>query len=430
MPTVHPDPITAIESTPASPEAVWGLSRLIQAEWSAGVELTISWPGTVFGSGTSAERRIAYTDRPGRSLKFTVNARSPEESRLLRHGLYRTGIARSLVPLPCDSTFLTATATTNVLTCPTAYRRLFPGGLVAVVGPAVVNALLFEVATVQSVTPTAITLTGNVSRSYPVGSRVMPLLECDVQPKADGKVTNGLLSAELVADEVPGPSALPPLANRGDVLAAFGTYNGVPVFDYGLQVPGSVYDGHQTADGWRRDNRSARAGQGISYELLGPRPRLTVKRTAKPQGRANAWSLLQMFDACRGQTYPVVVPEQFALITPLAVTATTVTVPASGPLSDWAAVPYLAVVTNVAGPAAVQVQPLQSWTRSTDGATDTLVLVSPLATATNVWRVAPAHLMRFDSPDLVEKWRTTTNLSLEWGMVEVLNEAVYSIANL
>ncbi len=432
MSTIATPTLTAAESSPASAGAAWDLSRLLITQLADGWEVTTTWPGQVAGGNTSAEKRVVSSGRPVRTIRHTLRSDSAAASWLIQNGLLRMGQCRSLVPLCPDYTTLAAPASANVLTCDTTLRRLSVGGLVAVAVPTTgkLPFARFETATIGAITPTSITLAANLSAAYPARSRVLPLALCDVELVATAQVRHGRPSLSVEATEVAGPTALPPLCDPGDVTTVWPTAGGYPVFYPGPSAPGRAYGWASTSDGWRRDGHAARVGLGTAYELFGPRPRGTSARTAQGITRADAWPLLQFFDLVRGRCLPFYAPATSYLAPPTAIAASTVTLPAAGPLEDWSAYPYLAVIGREPSPTAARVRGVQSVTRA--AGVDTLTLATPLdATAvTSAIGVAPARLVRFDTADLTERWRTSVNLSLTFSLIELLAEQPVVISNL
>lgn len=423
--------VTGAEAVPSGAESLWGIAnnRLFFANWADEIEVTSTWPVNIGTGSSSAEKRSVQGSKPNRILRFTITATKAQESWLLKNLLLRTGICRSLVPLYCDYTRMTAANSGAVLTCDTTYRRFFVGAKVALAIP--VNGgvayQVFEGKTIGSLTSGSITLTTSPSVTYPIGSRVIPLLECDVIPESTAtNIGGGKLSANVIATEIPGDAAFPPLASIGDTIA-YGTFSGYPIFDPGLN---RNVGWRATEDGWKRDNIITSMGQGRIYELFGPRPRAHSPREVIATTRADAWNILQFWDYCRGSTYPFFALDPFPLFDLRAITTTTLQVTASGPLEDWSYYPYIAVVKRQTDSGAARVRAISSVTRSSGVDTINLATALDSMTLAQVAYVAPASLMRFESQDMTEKWKSSQNLSLSFNLVEVLNEASVVLTNL
>lgn len=421
--------LTAAESTPAGPESLWTLSRLLVANWSRGMEVTNTWPVAIGDSNSAAEKRVVPTGKPLRTLRFTIESTREAESWLVRNLMRRMGVCRSLVPLWPDHTYLTAPSSGATLTCDVALRRIFPGARVAIAAPFAggVAYQQFETGIVASASGTTLTLTASPSVVYPIGSRVVPLLECDVLLESSPRsLGGGKISIELLAAEVPGGAALPPLASPGDAIA-FSTYAGYPVFDPGFNRHiGWRSDG----EGWRRDAISSTLGLGNVHYLLGPRPAAWSSRRADAVCRAEAWDLLRFWDFCRGPAFPFFAPSPLPAMELKAITTTTLQVTAAGPLQDWIDYPYIAVMKRQADSGAARVRPIQSVTRLSG--VDTITLSDPLdaMTLAQVAYATPAALMRFDAQDLLEKWISSRRLALAFNLIEVLNERTVELVNL
>lgn len=428
MPIVTPT-LTAAESVPGGIESPWDLSRLLIANWSRSIEVTNSWPVVIGSTGSAAEKRVVPSGKPLRTLRFSVQSTRATESWLLRNFVRRMAISRSLVPLWPDHTRLTADSSGATLTCDVTLRRIFPGARVAIAAPFAggVAYQRFESAVVQSAAGTTLTLTAPPSLTYSAGSRVVPLLECELLLESTPRnLGGGRLLFELLASEVPGANALPPLASAGDTIA-FGSYGGYPVFDPGFNAK---IGWRADSDGWRRDAISTTVGLGSVRLLFGSRPAATSSRSAEAIGRAEAWALLRFWDVCRGPAFPFFAPSPLPSLNAVAITTTTVQVGAAGPLEDWNDYPYLAVVKRQADSGAARVRPIRSVSRA--GGVDTILLEDALDAMTlqQVAYVAPASLMRFDGPDLTEKWTNSRRLSLAFSLIEVLNEKTVTLANL
>ena len=429
---ITPSTVTAVSDVPSGAESVWGISSLFLSDWTNGCQITNSWPTSIVAAANSAEKRATLTSKPSRILKFTIRSTTRQQAWAIKNILLRMAQCRSLIPLYPDYTLLTSPVVSGntAISCDTTNRRFFDGAQAIVYTPTGnVGVGTNEIVVISSLTGSAINISSGAANSYPLGSRVAPLIECDIWATSDANVLDGgMLSVDVIAKEVPGGSSLPSLADPGD---SFG-YNlnasgGIPVFDLG---PNPSSGWRAVTDGWRQDNKTTRIGEGSVVELFGPRPRAHSGRQAKAIGRDVAWKMLKFFDASRGETFPFIAPLPFPLFTLVSLGSATAEVTASGPLEDWQNYPYLVLVVGRAGPDAVSVLTITNVNRS--GGIDT-VTFTPSITAPALSLVVcltVGNLMRFDTSEITERWRTSQNLSLDFTLIEVLNEGAVTIDHL
>jgi hypothetical protein len=419
-----PSSLVSASSAPTGPENLWDPGDLLRADWSSGVEITTSWPGSSGIGITAAEKRVAGSGKPLRTLRFTIKAleHSTREPWRLKNLMRRFGICRLITPLWPDASWSTAAITSGAtsITCDTSNRRLFTGGRIVIACQDNGSIFgLYETAVIASVASGSIALAAGTANAYPVGSRIAPLVECDVIAESSPKrLPGGKLQMDLIARECPGIAALPPLAVFG-ATTAYGSFGGYPVFDPGFNPN---LEWLAATDGWNRLNTAAKLGLGTIYNLLGPRPRYAATRKARAMTRGDAWNILTFFDVCQGPLRPFYAPAPLPLIQPSAVSSTTVSVPAAGPLEDWNDYPLLAVVTKTNGTSAAILAGISSVARASG--VDTLTLASSIGAITlgQVWYCVPANLVRFAGEDIVEKWSTSGFAGLDYGLIECLNE--------
>jgi hypothetical protein len=419
--------LVAAESVPTGPEDLWDPGSLLRADWSRGMEISTSWPGSSGLAYSSSEKRVARSGKPLRTLRFTIRAlfHDQREPWRLKNLLRRLGVCRQLVPLWPDATWTTAVASSGATTlaCDTSYRRFFSGARVAIGGTGIGSTFpTYEIATIGSgITSTALPLTAGLVHSYPAGARVAPLLECDCIAEADAeRVAGGKLQLKLIARECPGAGALPPTAASGG-SSGFSTYNGYPIFDPGFNAQLEWLSSHE---GWKRINNAAPLGLGSVFSFFGSRPREHQSRVARPTSRQQAWAIMQFFDTCQGPLRPFYAPAPLPMMLPVAIGSSMVTVPAAGPLEDYADYPLIAVVSKTAGPTAAQILPISGVTRA--AGLDTIAVTGTLTASSlaQVWFAAPANLLRFEGEDLVERWTTSEFAAFDFSLVESLSETM------
>jgi hypothetical protein len=414
--SVSASTLVPVATTPTDPARTWSLAAFLACNWAAGVRVRTAWPVDISTSpGTGAEQRRCASNKPARTLTFTVDSDGARAAVHALHALRRAGYARSLVPLHSDAATLTGAASGATIPCVTAYRRFHAGARVAIVRPLVRGELVerrsFELGAISSVSADHLTLAASVTGSYPAGSRVYPLLECDVVPSGRGRANSGVAtSTQFTLAEVPGPTALPASAAMGSP--------GLPTFGgHGIWMP-PVNDAAQF--GWDRVARSAGSGTARVWELTGDRPVATWGSSATCGSRAAWWGLLNVFDGSCGSLLPLVAVDPLSRFNVIGVAGATVTVEAVGPSEYWDAVPYFAARSSLT---ACTVYAISSVTRSGDGTLDTLTLSNTLGlTPPEILRATAAHLCRFATDYIEETWTSDECVTLPYSLVEVLQE--------
>jgi hypothetical protein len=434
MSTILASTLITAETAPNGPEDLWDPGSLLRHNWAETVEMTRSWPGAISTARSGAEKRTVFLSRPRLTTRFTITAIQNGEVWRLKNVLRRMGIARQVVPIWCDAQWTTAGLSgggTTVTVTSTANRRFYQGGRVAIGTPSLSApgcALgTYEIATISSVTGTTIDLTAGVTNSYPAGSRIVPLMECEVLAVSEGKrIPGGKLEAHILAEQVPGEWTLPALASPGG-SGVYSTFT-VSSVDYPIFEPGfnPSLEWLSDSDGWDRVHNVARIGQGQVFTLLGPRPRNTAKRATRAITRADAFNILTLFDACQGPLRPFFAPAPLPMLKVISMTTTTVVVQSFGPVEDWSDYPYLAAVKIADGPTACRIRAISSVARASGQDTITLTSALDFSTVGQVWYCVPANLMRFAGEDLTERWKTSEFCELDFSLIEVLSDAAVS----
>jgi hypothetical protein len=409
----------AIESDPTSGSDLWGLSRLFIMSWIEGFQLSTTWITNIEVAQSGAEKRVSVTGKPDRIATVTILAMKNRESWLILNHIRRMGRCRSYLPIYSDFSKLTSAVSTSatVLPCDTTTRRLFAGQTIAIAYPSrSTEYVTFELATILSLTITAITLTAGVSQGYPINARIFPLMEVDVMINGQWDMLTGRqIRAQIVAKETMGPSALPPLAHPGD-STAYATFGGYPIF-YERPQWDTISEGYQGLA------NIVQSGISTLFEIIGPRSRFLMARNFQYLTRASFWKVLTFFDLCSGRTFPFWGISSLAPWEIVSVSTTQIVVIAAGPLKDWEGISTIAVVQRSTN--TPYLSAIASVTRASGN--DTLTVSLPSIPSGDIREVCPAFLMRFTKDELVETWQSDQVVKTSAELVEEISESQFSI---
>jgi hypothetical protein len=416
--SVIPSSIIAVATAP-EPAQLWYPDVLFLANWTDGVTLHTSWLTDIQPDQNGTETRAGKLSRPYRTIEFELDAMSQSDSLILQTLIQRAGIARSLIPLYCDVTELSAKVNAGATSLPVAtdatQRRFFNGARVAIAQPISLGAAaipLWELAVISG-TPTssAITLSAGTTNAYVAGTRIFPLIEARLALSQSAKVNDSYdLFGKFSFIETTGNSALPALP--APTVSTFGGFN-----IFAIQPS----DWTDLTAGGIRTGQASKVGIDEYIQVFGTRPWVQRKMGFEALGRTNAFPILQFFDLCRGREQPffLVSPqEEFSGFT---VNTTTIVVAAVGSAYDWNFRPYLAVVQNNG---AVNIAQVASWSRT--GSLDTITLANtlPAIAASTIRRVCLANLVRMVKDEIVEQWGTDEYLKTSFEVSEVADAVV------
>ena len=422
MSAVVPRPLAAADG-PGVVGQVYRPGYLFLVQWADPVELATAFDTSVTQAQTLAEERKGLLSRPTRVGELSLVALKEREAWQLQMFITRYSQADSLVPLFADFTKITVAASGSVLTCDTTERRFFEGARVIIAElrnrPALAD---FEVATIAAggVAAGALTLTGAVGRTYPVGSRVYPAIEArlslggSLEVVTDRDMTNRLSWSEHI-----GASQLPGLVPVGTTPAGFSSYAG----DVIMHV---TPDWSRHTTGPRRIARGSRAGRGVSVATWGARPLVAKSLGWQFLTRAAAFNVLRFFDSRGGRLHPFLLPSFLDDFTTLALGTITVDVTPNGPVFDYAHTTHLAIFMRDETLVVREIDSVARLSSSVDQITLDTALPSGLLLA-DVRRVSACHRVRFDRDELRETWQTNQAVTMACPVVEVINEKTVTV---
>ncbi len=403
-------PLIPVE-TLATAGQLWEMPALLAHNWVEGMALSTAWQTAITSACSATETRTGLLARPHRRLSYSLQTSSVQENARLRSWLWRAGMARPLLPLWSDATVLTAEASGTALPCDARWRRFAAGARVAVaLGDTHPDLATFEIVPLAAVADAALTTAASLSRAYPAGSWVIPLLEGDLLLEGEAELLTddkARLSLDLV--ETCGPTALPALA-----APVCSIYQSLPIFPCDVTW-------EDLALGMQRPGQASALGLSNHYELYGDRPWTQHTLSFLLPSREEAWKLLQFFDARKGRLLP------FFLLSPLSdfgsctrVADYRLAVPAQGPLLDWAWRPYLGLRLKDGTQA---VRQIQSVARAEGRDVLTLTDLVPDLSA-GVDRVGLAYAARFASDELEEHWVTDQVLQVQLSVLEIADRTI------
>ena len=417
-----PDVVTPI-AMPASGD----LPPVIPADWAYQVVVATSYQTIVSRSATTlTEERRALSLRPTRDIRVALTGMSQPETWRLETFLKKRVRSRGPVPLHCDQSEVTASSTGTTINCDTTFRRFYAGGRVLIYKPwssgvaSVSQADVAEYALIDSLTASALTLkAAGVTNTYPAGSIVMPVI--DAEASLDGGilslVTDRVGSAEISANEILAPSALPQ-SESGDP-SGFDTHtDGHPIL-YMDPDWDSMQEVRLTHDGV-----SDTAGRTNYVWLQGPEHRTGHRLVFSALDRENADSLRRFFDTRVGMLKP------FWLVSPQTL-FTLIARPGALDMElteffDLAALGHIAIVMK---DGTVTIHEVDT-TSVTSGMRRITVLPTPPAFAVaDVERISPAHFVRFGQDTLTETWDTDGVCTIELETLELVAEQSVTITD-
>lgn len=387
----------------------WIQNPVMDTEWSTVVSVS---------SLNLVEERRGLTPKPRRTITVNWTAVNKDEAHRLWFLLQRMGYQRLRIPVYQDVQITTASSSGTTINCPhqstrfnTGYRFLIhertTGGRPTNVQQGYIHNL--------DVGPSFTTVDA-LTGSYPAGSAVYPVMECELLLDASGVFFN---------DETAGVQAtfseIPETAIDGEVnwdsLSGFDQYasaNGDNyfLFDVGLNWAKDVNPGM-----FRSGNQQT-LGRGNVVTPRGPRPQATFRFSCDQIGRDEAFKVLEFFDAHRGQLIPFFVANPLSLWTVENMGVTFVDVTRSGAIDDVTDLCSYLYLEMTNGD--VYVKPITAV--SNNAGLNRLSVTLPALFAADVKRATTAHLVRFRSDAIREEWFNNEVASFTLDVQEVLNE--------
>jgi hypothetical protein len=410
---------TTIESSPSATQLA--ALRYLLPPVGAGfpnVSVQSSFLTSVSVADSAAETRRGLRNRPVLRIEYPAFGESGERWDVDGF-LARVTASRLLAPLASDAVQLASQANSgqaNVVSGDDlAYRRFEVGCRVALYAyaPGRTTAESFEVGVISSISTNTVTLTGNLASAWPAGSWMVPLVECELTPVTTMNLGRwDALDAGISVREVAGKPAYSALATAGSNPSGYDTYSGDPILDLACIRTRSM------SVGWSRPGSIREFGLGSRPNVFGTRAARTVAGGLYFDTRSEAWAYLKFFASRAGRLHPFWLFDPSEGFDGLTVNSTTeIEVPAYGDEDDWDFRDYLGVKLANGDR---EVVPITSVSRSSG--VDTLTLATALSN-TSVEYAHVARLCRFDSDALAVEWRNKEICEVEFGTIELPDEA-------
>lgn len=413
--------------TPLTLPSSGDLPPIVPVDWAYQVVLATTYQTIIARSATTlTEERRALSLRPTRDLRVVLTGMSQADTWRLETFLMRRVRSRGPVPLYCDQSLVTASSTGTTIHCDTTFRRFHAGGRVLVYKPwsngivSVSQADVAEYALIDSLTASSLTLkSSGLTNTYPAGCIVMPVI--DAEASLDGGflslLTDRVGSAEITANEVLGPSALPQTED-GDPTGYDTHTDGHPI----LSLDPNWDSAQETL--LTHDGTSDRAGRTNHTWLQGPAHRTGHRLIFSALDREEADKIRRFFDSRVGMLKPfwLVSPQTYftILARPGAIDVELTE------FFDITALRYIAIVMK---DGTVTIHEADS-TSVTGGMRRIELSPTPDAfDVADVERISPAHFVRFAQDTLTETWDTDGVCAIDLETVEVISEQSVTITD-
>lgn len=417
--------LTASGSLPSDAVSLWSLHAAFKNEWAVKVEVASSFDTVDSSPISAAETRRVLAPKPVREVKNTFTAYEPSEVLDLKMLSVRRSHASSLTPLLCDAAPLQSAASSGspTLVLDPSMRRFHEGKRVILYYPGTTpKTSLFELGVIDSVGASSITLTENLTNTFPAGSAVVPVIESQVDLNQTGSVlTDRLVSLKITGQENVGPVGLPAASTPGQTPSFCDEYLGFPIFNLTINwnedIPWGVIR-RGTIDGDRT--------YGIPV-VYGSRGEVTYDLPLIGRDREEAWNIIQFWDSRAGKTYPfwLASPTTDHVVSSLS-DSSTIIVEAAGEEIDWDFRPYLAFELS---DGSTVIRGVSSVSRGSGLDTVTLDETVEFAEG-DIVRCTTAYLVRFDAVEMVERWETNTLMETKLPVRELTKEESISLEDL
>lgn len=284
-------------------------NRLFLANWTTSPSTTVSWASVVEKADDQHEKRRSLVSRPylsGKVLFSGIQNKNLDGPSILR---LSKELSKSRVSLPLYHDFVKVQSTAGIgatvlSVSITTYLRFFVGQKVAVCRKEASSKTQwnFEIKTIQALTASTITLTTGLSTETTVGSRIYPLVSCEVSSEqAATLVTDQAAEMEISWTQITDPLGLPALVVPGTLPPGFSTFNGYPIFD----IP---FDWNEIQAGHSRDLSITASGLGTSVTTYGDFVPAVFRSRISLFGRDQISRMMGFFDSRAGMTFPFWLP--------------------------------------------------------------------------------------------------------------------------
>lgn len=199
---------------------------LLEPNWASPLSLKKKWFTGIQSSLTNVEKRSAVYTWPRRTLSYNISSLSYELTAYLHRVVFKN-IGKILgIPYWQDETSLSGEAASGQKVLPitsTLYRN-FEVGCSVILFSSISS---YEVGVISSFTDTQITVVGNLTSTWPVGTRVFPILKARID------ISQNLLSFtdQYRSFDLEAVETYDELTRRTASISSFSTYQGHPILD-------------------------------------------------------------------------------------------------------------------------------------------------------------------------------------------------------
>jgi hypothetical protein len=244
----------------------------------------------------------------------------------------------------------------------------------------------------------------------------MPLMESRLLLNGSGALrTRSFVSGTMQALEDVGVVALDPLITAGTTPSGEDEYEDHPIFS-----PTINWSNGPTL-AIMRDGETSDLGFGYVLDALGPKARLACEINVLNLDRTEAMRTLKFWDSRAGRAFPFWFAYPYRLGSLIEVREDEIDFESTEQTCDWSWLGHV----YVRGEDGLQIAEVDSVS-TTDGV-DTLALAESISVPSHVSHVGPAALSRFDSDELQEEWLTDNAVSMNFSIVQVLNDGEVEI---
>lgn len=392
--------------------------------WVSGAILETAWETDVISSkGSGAECRRQIRSKPLRTVEAHIQALDQNESTRLLMTLSRIVNQDYTMPLYTDVSVVSQDSTGTTLHMDTSYRRLYAGMKVVILPPNGGAWNEDQIATIDTVNPTSLTLTSPLVSTVVAGSLVFPRLEIDqglnaaLEFSTDRTPVLRIAAPESVGDEQLPEShdaSLPPGVNIEQDL---------PIFEFQ----------HEWSQGYRlthsRRGSTVRSGRDTLTLPNPPRGYWAANIRVPWCGRDEFWSLLEFFDSRRGRLQPFWLPVEPQSFDPVAISTGFVDVVDTFNFADLEnATGHIAIFFDDGHIDVGEVTDVQTVGPNKRITFTPVIEFTP--DIANVTKVTLCMKARFASDVLEERWDTDKVGQAEISIVEVLDEDTHTITDI
>lgn len=385
----------------------------------ARVVVSTAWQTDVTSSADdSTEERRGLLDRPVRTVRYSLLGMSRDDANKLFMFGNRRAIAHGQGPLVPHHVTITGEASGDTIPGDFSMRPIFVGARVLIHAWDSKTRRPSRVAhhTIEAIEDGSIIVSPDLADPYPKGSRVMPLIDCDISLEMDATaLTDEHVDVTVEVNEIGGPSCLPALVpDLADIFPI--APDGNPILDMEPDREGGV------EHGITRQGEDINLGRGHMTVGDGPRGAYRANLPFKLK-RPQWWDLARFFDSRRGRLRPFWAMSLTQQLDVVEYGADYVDVMPSGSIEDAETFGVAVGFRTRSGLRVVRVVEeiidntgtTGTWRIELDNRIDEII-------GQDMRRVGWAHLVRWDSDDITEDWETDDFCTTTLPIVELVNE--------